>query len=160
MENRKTICVAKIANLYFVCVFFFFFFYSTGICHILHVHFLQLRRSFSISIGAAVFSRAAWFYDAFHVFLVEPRNTIKAQLIQARGRQQKKINNNKRISMLVYYCNKNKRVVLSVILVFLCGINYICGEKKACKATKQISVTICPWHHPMQGHKYSDNLAC
>ena len=33
------------------------------------------------------------------------------------------------MSMLVYYCNKNKRVVLSVFLVFLCGINYICGEK-------------------------------
>ena len=48
------------------------------------------------------------------------------------------------MSMLVYYCNKNKRVVLSVILVFLCGINYICGEKKADqegKATKQISAT-------------------
>ena len=46
--------------------------------------------------------------------------------------------------MLVYYCNKNKRVVLSVILVFLCGINYICGEKKADqegKAIKQISAT-------------------
>ena len=44
----------------------------------------------------------------------------------------------------MYYCNKNKRVVLSVILVFLCGINYICGEKKADqkgKATKQISAT-------------------
>ena len=51
--------------------------------------------------------------------------------------------------MLVYYCNKTKRVILSVILVFLCGINYICGEKKADqegKTIKQISATLCSNH--------------
>ena len=36
-------------------------------------------------------SHAAWFYDAFHVFLVEPRNTIKAQLIQAKKKESKKV---------------------------------------------------------------------
>ena len=46
------------------------------------------------------------------------------------------------MSMLVYYCNKNKRVVLSVILVFLCGINYICGDKKKAEQEgKVISAT-------------------
>lgn len=80
------------------------------------------------------------FIMIFMIFQWSIETLYKRKLIQAREERGKI----KRMSMLVCYCNKNKRVLLSIILVFLCGINYFCGEKKddqEGKSTKQISAT-------------------